>query len=123
MKIKEIVGRRTDLSTFLVPLTKGDNPSANLTSIIDSRKIEARNNVGHAKDKTFNPPEINSQKVVCFTETPNEFINLLVQEIEEREFSLKPYGIAVPKLLARKRGLNPVWYIDIPPGHEWLTNS
>jgi hypothetical protein len=34
-----------------------------------------------------------------------------------------PYGIAITKRIAREKGVNPVWYLDITPGHDWLTNS
>ena len=29
------------------------------------------------------------------------------------------YGIALPKKLGRDRGVNPVWYVDINPSHDW----
>jgi hypothetical protein len=34
-----------------------------------------------------------------------------------------PYGIAITKRQGRKKGVNPIWYVDITPGHDWLTNS
>lgn len=33
---------------------------------------------------------------------------------------MSSYGLSFTKMAARQRGVNPVWYIDITPGHEWL---
>ena len=32
---------------------------------------------------------------------------------------MEPYGLALPKLKARKLGINPVWYVDMTTGHTW----
>ena len=37
---------------------------------------------------------------------------MLVAEIENRQFSFAPYGIAITKRVGRERGVNPIWYID-----------
>ncbi|MFZ5863163.1 MAG: hypothetical protein ACOYXR_10035 [Nitrospirota bacterium] len=63
----------------------------------------------------------NTQRCVSFSETPLEFVHLLVGAIEGRRCAFEPYGIAIPKRLGRGKGINPVWYIDISPGHDWLT--
>lgn len=125
MRIRDLVARRTDLSTFLVHLTRAEGAEtakARLEGIIAAQQIEARSPYGSAVSALTNAHQpTDSQKVVCFTETPLEHINLLLQEVEERRLQFAPYGIALPKLLARKRGVNPVWYLDITPGHDWLT--
>jgi hypothetical protein len=67
-------------------------------------------------------PAQQSQRVVCFSETPLEHVYSLVADIEGRQINLEPYGIALTKLVARRIGVNPVWYVDMTPaGHEWLT--
>jgi hypothetical protein len=128
MDINEVANRRADLSTFLVHLTKNtdkDHSAKNqLHSILASRCLEARSMYGHLKvrlDK--DKQQLNSQKTVCFTETPLEFAHLMVQPIENRQFKFEPYGIAITKRLGRKRGANPVWYVDMTPGHDWLTSN
>jgi len=63
---------------------------------------------------------VDSQKCVCFTETPLEYVHLLLQQIDNRQVQFEPYGVAFPKKLGRAKGVNPVWYIDITPGHDWL---
>lgn len=124
--ISTILARRSDLSTFLVHLTRAtENQSAKdcLLSIIASGAIEARTAYGQAAQALRDNPIVanHSQKVVCFTETPLEHINLLVDQIDGRQLRFAPYGIAVTKPVARRRGANPVWYVDITPGHDWLT--
>ncbi len=64
-----------------------------------------------------------SQKTVSFTETPLEYSHLMLEEIPDRDVRFEPYGIALTKRIGRERGVNPVWYVDISPGHNWLTNN
>lgn len=124
MELQHILARRTDLSTFLVHLTR-DVSTANareaFEGILQSGRIEARSVFGAAKvrlEKSDLRPE--SQKTVCFTETPLEFTHLLLEEIPNRGCQFKPYGIAVTKRIGRQKGVNPVWYVDISPGHDWI---
>lgn len=124
-KIHEILARRTDLGAFLVHLTRGESDASakeNLKSIIRGDVIEARTPFGPAASKVADV-ERASQRCVCFTETPLEHVALLIGDIQGRAVQMRGYGIAIPKKLARKSGVNPVWYTDISPGHEWLMNS
>lgn len=122
MNIREVLNRRTDLSTFVVHLTKDGDARAreNLESIIRNRRIIARTPMGWAKDEDEpSDPAKKSQRVVSFTETPLEHIYSHVVEIEYRQEKFEPYGIAMTKLAARKLGINPIWYVDETPGHDW----
>ncbi len=122
--IREILSRRSDLSSFLVHLTRnanGKSAKENLFSILKDWKIEARTMFGAAMSK-LNGQIVESQKCVCFTETPLEYLHLLLERIEGRDFRFGPYGVGITKKLARKQGANPVWYLDITPGHDWLMN-
>lgn len=125
--IGELVARRTDLSTFLVHLTRdleGAPARQNLEAIIRARAIEARSPMGSAVARLrarSREDLLPTQKVVSFTETPLEHTNLLVEDIANRDYRFRPYGIALPKKLGRSLGINPVWYLDITPGHDWLT--
>lgn len=67
--------------------------------------------------------ELDSQKVVSFTETPLQHLYLMLETVDDlnRNIQMEPYGIALTKALARASGINPVWYVDITPGHNWLT--
>jgi len=46
----------------------------------------------------------------------------MLDKIDEEYFHRGPYGIAITKKLARKNEVNPIWYVDITPGHDWLIN-
>lgn len=123
MDIRDLVARRSDLSTFLVHLTRDTEhctaPDA-LRSILTVRRIEARSCFGHARTRLQGGRIPDSQRCVCFTETPFEYTHLLLAEIENRNVQFRPYGIAITKRLGRQRGVNPVWYLDMTPGHDWL---
>jgi hypothetical protein len=127
-KIRTILHRRTDLSTFVVHLTRSDENGRTaqdaFVDIVRSGRLEARTAMGWAKaEDDPNDPAQQSQRVVCFSETPLEHINLMVGPIEGRRIAMEPYGIALPKLKARKLGINPIWYVDQTGGgdsHNWV---
>jgi hypothetical protein len=124
MNLNDILNRRSDLSTFLIHLTRaGDQPSKqNLEAILRGGSIGARNVYGHLSKYTDKLADGGkSQRSVCFTESPLEYTYILASDIDDRSFCFEPYGIAIPKKLGRKKGINPVWYLDITPGHTWLT--
>lgn len=127
-EIRSILHRRTDLSTFVVHLTRRRMPNYGpqdaLVDIARSGRLEARTALGWAKlQDDRNDPTKQSQRVVCFSETPLEHINLMCGPIQGRSCEMEPYGVALTKLKARKLGINPVWYIDMTTGtgdsHEW----
>jgi hypothetical protein len=122
--IRGVLYRRSDLSTFVVHLTRDEEHKSakdKLKSITRDWTIRAKSPFGAAV-KTLNAKQMstNSQECVCFTETPLEYIHLMTAEIIERDYTFKNYGIAMTKKMARKNGVNPVWYTDITPGHDWL---
>ncbi|MFC9689838.1 abortive infection system antitoxin AbiGi family protein [Kribbella sp. NPDC056951] len=125
-RIEQLLHRRTDLSTFLVHLTKDtENHTArdNLLSIAESRTIEARSPFGLAKqhDQLLHRTRA-TQRVVCFSETPLEHTWMMVRDIHGRQESFTKYGLVFTKAICRRRGCNPVWYLDISVGHDWLSN-
>jgi hypothetical protein len=128
--IRDLLARRTDLSTFVVHLSRdyqGTTAKANLESILRAGRIEARSPFGSAaqalKRRDAPAEDVDSQRCVCFTETPLEHLHLLLADITDlkRECHFMPYGIAITKRVARGSGVNPVWYTDITPtGRTWL---
>lgn len=123
-RIEDLLHRRNDLSTFLVHLTKaGLHPARdNLLRILLAQTLEARTPMGLGSsyfnvDAAFR----DSQKVVCFTETPLEHVWMMCEEIEHRDVQIQPYGVVFTKSWARRQGVNPVMYVDITIGHDWLT--
>ena len=117
--------RRTDLSTFLVHLTrdtKAYTARENLVSLMDMRTIRARTPLGMAKDLDKHlEGTVATQRVVCFSETPLEHTWMMVRDIEGRQQEFQPYGLVFSKTSCRRAGCNPVWYLDITAGHDWLT--
>jgi hypothetical protein len=114
MRIDEVLQRRGDLSTFVVHLTKDDDRGTakdRLLSILKARTLKAGRAMGWAKDKLVGDAAgLESQRVVCFSETPLEHIYSMFANIEGRQVRLAPYGVACTKMVARRLGVNPVWY-------------
>lgn len=125
MEIKEIIARRTDLSTFLVHLARdldGISAPDRLRQILVQWRLTARTPYGSAVQRLTEVGENTaSQRSVCFTETPLEHVYWLLQPVQGRQIEFRPYGVALPKKQGRALGINPVWYLDMTPGHDWLT--
>lgn len=123
--IEQLLHRRTDLSTFLVHLTRDNSTAAareNLLSIADQLTIEARTPLGPAAHlEPYLAGTMATQKVVCFTETPLEHAWMMIEDIEGRSLRFAPYGVVFTKTTARVRHCNPVWYTDISTrgGRDW----
>jgi hypothetical protein len=122
--IIDVLARRTDLSTFVVHFTRktedGNSARMNLRSILKGSVIEARSPFGPAFQKVANVGDRDSQECVSFSETPLEYVYCLIGKIPNRRFNLSKYGLAFTKMTARTCGVNPVWYVDMTPGHDWL---
>lgn len=123
IEIERLLDRRSDLSTFVVHLTKNGDLSAaeNLAAILSSHTIEARQAMGWlgTGSKRIAGADLDAMKVVCFSETPLEHAYSLFQEIKGRKVKLSTYGIAFTKAVARQKGVNPVWYVDMTMGRDW----
>ncbi len=120
LQIRDVLNRRGDLSTFVVHLTRtagGVSAKERLESILAERRFRATTSMGWAAEQD-DPADAakQSQRVVCFSETPLEHIYSLVADIEGRQIQLEPYGVAFTKLTARRLGINPIWYVDMTPG-------
>ncbi|GAA1111985.1 hypothetical protein GCM10009630_06320 [Kribbella jejuensis] len=124
-RIEQLLHRRTDLSTFLVHLTKDTDTGTareNVLSIAESRTIEARTAFGLARQQDVHLRRTEAtQRVVCFSETPLEHTWMMVREIQGRREAFSKYGLVFTKTICRREGCNPVWYLDINLGHSWLT--
>lgn len=124
--IGDVLNRRSDLSTFLVHLTRntpeGTSARENLTAILRDGTLRALSAMGWARDvaRTLGPEAEETQKVVCFSETPLEQVFSMFADIEGRDIALQPYGVAFTKMTARRKGVNPVWYVDMTPGRTWV---
>lgn len=124
MDIEDVLAGRTDLSTFLVHLTRASghlSAKQILIKIIREKSLVAGSSFGIAA-RALDQAANESQRVVCFTETPMAHLSLLTKEIEGRQLRFEPYGVAITRKQGRRGAVNPVWYVDITPGHTWLTN-
>ena len=136
-EIEELLHRRSDLSTFVIHWTRkfeGATGLDNLKGMLSSRRIKALTPLGagvYTLHKMAEKAEIGTdelqaalrnQRVACFTEAPLEQAWSIVCTIKGRAHPLEPYGLAFTKREARTMGINPVWYVDMTPGHDWLIN-
>jgi hypothetical protein len=122
---QDVLNRRSDLSSFVVHLTKhghnGSSAADNLRSIIRERRLCAATPMGWARTEDGAGPAMQSQRAVSFSETPLEHAYSLFADIEGRSVQLQPYGLALTKVVARLMGIQPVWYVDMTTrgGREW----
>jgi len=122
LDIREVLNRRSDLSTFVVHLTRereGRSAKESLLSIIGDRRLRAGQPMGWALGTPgiqLNEEAKMTQRVVCFSETPLEHAYALFADIAARQVKLSGYGLAFTKMVARRVGINPVWYVEFTPG-------
>ena len=108
--IENLLQQRKDLSNVITHFTRevnGKTACANLISILTDGCLKAVNEQGMAKGQGHE-----EQRVVCFTETPVNFLWTLVERIKHRQIKLEPYGVVFSKRWIVERGGNPVWYIS-----------
>jgi hypothetical protein len=117
MRIEEVLLHRTDLSSFIVHLTReyrGHSAEDNLKSILERRVIEARSAHGHEVGTL----EQQGVRAVCMTETPLQYLPLLAQPIEGRGVQMTQWGVAFPKYTGRLKGANPILYSHAFPNAD-----
>lgn len=122
--VEEFLDKKRDYSPFLVHLTK-DVGALNKGAYTSARYV--LNTILSEKTlKVFNyyclfNSDLESQntslqdlfKVVCFTETPIDQINVLLTEVSGRNFKPAPYGLVFKKEYIRQQGGNPVFYVNV----------
>lgn len=114
---KYLLGRRSDLSNYLVHLTRrynGRSPTDNLHSILKDRTIYARNAYCLFNSEIKRLPRAHAKLfwATCFTETPLSELNYLTREMKGRNVDLSQYGLVFNKYVIRRAGGNPVFYLD-----------
>lgn len=136
-----IRAQRTDLSPYLVHLTRADtgheDARENLLQILTDGVIEARTAYGigiaHIQrqddyGEDFVEEATESQRVVCFTETPLDELSSHLQPSRwGSDFDFRPYGLAFSRQYMMEQGANPVWYLNCESGpgisFKWLAKS
>lgn len=123
LPIEEFLDKKRDYSPFLVHLTRdGRDEVGNicvpakeiLDQILDEKTLRAFN-----YKYCYFGPNLKSQssslqnkfKVVCFTETPLDQIDVLLTDVIERDFKPEPYGLVFDKKYIREKEGNPVFYV------------
>ena len=114
-----MIDKRSDLSRYLVHLTRDYNKESaldNLINILQTKTIEARNYhcLFSPKLRNMDLSDVlkNYFKTVCFTETPLNQIKNLVQDIPNRNINLKPYGIVFWRDQLLEKGANSAIYLN-----------
>jgi hypothetical protein len=116
----EFLRRKRDFSPLLVHLTKdveskGLSAKDVLIKMLTEKKLLASNHYC-LFDSDLKKPKNSSIrekfKVVCFTETPIDLIDVLLTDLEGRYFfKPKPFGLVFTKEFIKQYGGNPVFYV------------
>ena len=119
----EFLDKKRDFSPLLVHLTKDDfdydgefviSAKDVLDTILSEQTLRAFNHFCLFSPNLTESQNISLQdkfKVVCFTETPIDQIDVLISKVSGRNFEPKPYGLVFKKDYIRQQGGNPVFYI------------
>lgn len=117
ISLQQFLDEKDDYSPLLVHLTKDDEPASAkdvLQQILNDHKLKAYNAWCIWRDD-LNKPENNQLldefKVVCFTETPIDQIEVLLKRVENRQYCPEPYGLVFKKEYIKQKGGNPVFYV------------
>ncbi|MBA7678326.1 hypothetical protein ES703_86599 [subsurface metagenome] len=121
--LEEFLDKKRDYSPLLVHLTKDDVladgeviPARDiLDTILSEKKLKAFNHFCLFDSDLEKPQNISLKdkfKVVCFTETPINQIDVLLTEVGGRNFKPKPYGLVFKKEYMRQQEGNPVFYMS-----------
>lgn len=117
---EELLDKKRDYSPLLVHLTKDDRYDESIISakdvldtILSEKTLKAFNHFCLFSPNLKESQDVSLEdefKVVCFTETPIDQINVLLTEVSGRNFKPKPYGLVFKKEYIRQQGGNPVFY-------------
>ncbi len=120
---EEFLSKKRDFSELLVHLTKDDDiyvAKDVLDNILSEQELKAYNHYclfsPALKEKDIEPLA-QEFKVVCFTETPIDQIEDLLEQVEGKTTKLDPYGLVFKKNYIRDKGGNPVFYTTKPIAH------
>ena len=103
---EEFLERKKDFSPFLVHPTREDEEyyaKDVLKYILNENTLRAYNHFCYFspalndKENPESPLLLNKFRVVCFTETPIDQIDVLLYKVKTRKFKLDPYGLVFQK--------------------------
>lgn len=119
---EEFLDNKRDYSPFLVHLTRDGVDESGipcvpakevLDCILAERTLRAYNTYClFNKDLESQTDSLRDKfKVVCFTETPIDQIDMLLKPVYGRDIIFKPYGLVFKKEYIRQQGGNSVFYV------------
>jgi hypothetical protein len=116
LSLGEFLDKKRDFSHLLVHLTRSDESSSAkevLECILNEQTLRAYNYYCIFQDKIKSLDNVLQSKfrVVCFTETPIDQIEILLERVQGRNIILEPYGLVFKKDYIREKEGNPVFYI------------
>jgi len=108
--------KKRDFSNLLVHLTRKDeeySAKGVLECILNEHTLRAYSYycIFQEEIKSLEYDLQSKFRVVCFTETPIDQIEVLLERVEGRTVILEPYGLVFKKDYIREKGGNPVFYI------------
>lgn len=115
--LDEFLEKKHDFSPFLVHLTRDNDEFCArdvLKTILDENTLRAYNHYCYfskALNESQSAAIQNKFRVVCFTETPIDQIDVLLSPVVGRAFKPEPYGLVFKKNYIRGKGGNPVFYV------------
>jgi hypothetical protein len=121
---EKLLDRKRDYSPLLVHLTK-DSKDINgnlqmlakdvLDKILKEKTLKAFNHFFPYSPslKSQDASIIDKFRVVCFTETPIDQIDVLLNKGVQKQFNPEPYGLVFKKEYIREMGGNPVFYATL----------
>jgi hypothetical protein len=118
---EDFLDKKRDYSPFLVHLTRDGldvcgEPAVParfvLDWILDERILKAYDHfcLFDSKIQSSDDTTKNRFKVTCFTETPLDQIEVLVERVQGRTKIFEPFGLVFKKDFIRQNGGNPVFY-------------
>jgi len=117
ISLEEFLDKKRDFSYLLVHLTRSDeffSAKEILRAMLNERTLRAYNPFCIYKNDLEKPQNAllrEEFKVVCFTETPIDQIDALLQTLDGRQNQPEPYGLVFKKKYIREKGGNPVFYV------------
>jgi hypothetical protein len=122
-KREEFLNKKRDYSPFLVHLTKDDvladgeviSAKEILDTILEEKTLKAFNHFFPYSPnlKSQDASVIDKFRVVCFTETPIDQIDVLLNKVVQKQFNPEPYGLVFKKEYIQEKGGNPVFYTTL----------
>ena len=115
---EEFLDKKRDYSPLLVHLTRADDifPAKEVLKIILNEKTLRAYHYYCLFDSDIVSLSNSTQdifKVTCFTETPIDQIDILLNEVYGRDFKFESYGLVFTKDYIKNKEGNPVFYVDV----------